>query len=59
MGSDESKFVIVTITPYNDTAVENGSIGLIHCQSIGNKSDEISDVVKDMPLMLLSLQRLG
>ena len=38
------------ITPYNGTAVQNVSIGLINCQSICNKSDEISDVVKDMDL---------
>ena len=38
------------ITPYNGTAVQNVSIGLINCQSIFNKSDEISDVVKDMDL---------
>ena len=36
------------ITPYNGTAVQNVSIGLIGCQSICNQSDEISYVVKDM-----------
>jgi len=40
----------VPITPYNGTAVQNVSIGLINCQSICNKSDEISDVIKDMDL---------
>ena len=57
--SDASNLITVPITPYNGTAVENVSISLINCQSICNKSDEISDVVKDMILMLLSLQRLG
>ena len=31
-------------------AIQNVNIGLINCQSICNKSDEISDVVKDMDL---------
>ena len=38
------------ITPYNGTAAQNVSIGLINFQSICIKSDEISDVVKDMDL---------
>ena len=29
---------------------QNVNIGLINCQSICNKSDEISDVVKDVDL---------
>ena len=40
----------MTITPYNGTSVQNVSIGLINCQVICNKSDEIYDVVKDMNL---------
>jgi len=40
----------VPITPYNGTAAQNVSIGLINFQSICIKSDEISDVVKDMDL---------
>ena len=50
IGSDASNLITVPITPYNGTAVQNVSIGLINCQSICNKSDEISDVVKDMDL---------
>ena len=48
IGSDASNLITVPITPYNCTAVQNVSIGVINCQSICNKSDEISDVVKDM-----------
>ena len=50
IGSDASNLITVPITPYNGTAVQNVSICLINCQSICNKSDEISDVVKDMDL---------
>ena len=53
IGSDASNLITVPITPYNGTAVQNVSIGLINCQSICNKSDEISDVVKDMDLDVL------
>ena len=35
---------------FNGTALQNVNIGLINCQSTCNKSDEISDVVKDMDL---------
>ena len=42
---------------YNGTAVQNVSIGLINCQSICNKSDEISDDVKDVDLH--SIVQLG
>ena len=45
IGSDASNLITVPITPYNGTPVENVSIGLINCQSICNKSDEISYVV--------------
>jgi hypothetical protein len=45
-----SNFITVPLTSYNGTAVQNVSIGLINCQSICNKSDEISDVIKDMDL---------
>ena len=55
IGSDASNLITVPITPYNGTAVQNVSIGLIHCQSICNKSDEISDVVKDMDLAALDI----
>jgi len=41
IGSDASNLITVPITPYNGTAVHNVSIGLINCQSICNKSDEI------------------
>ena len=51
--SDASNLITVPITPYNGTAVQNVSIGLINCQSICNKSGEISDVVKDMDLDVL------
>ena len=44
---------LLPITPYNGTAVQNISIGLINCESICNKSDQISDVVKDMDLDVL------
>jgi hypothetical protein len=47
VGSNASTLIVV---PYNDTAVRNVSVGLINCQSICIKSDEISDVVKDMDL---------
>ena len=40
---DASNLITVPITPYNGTAVQNVSIGLISCQSI-------YDVVKDMDL---------
>ena len=50
IGSDASNLITVPITPYNGTAVENVSISLINCQSICNKSDEISDVVNNMDL---------
>jgi len=40
----------VLITSYNGTAAQNVSAGLVNSQSICNKSDEISDVVKDMNL---------
>ena len=48
--SDASNLITVSITPYNGTAVQNVSIGLINCQSICYESIEISDVVKDMDL---------
>jgi len=51
--SDANNLITVPITPYNNTVVQNVSIGLINCQSICNKSDEISDVVKDMNLDVL------
>ena len=44
IGFDASNLITVPITPYIV------SIGIISCQSICNKSDEISDVVKDMDL---------
>ena len=47
-GSDASNFITVPITPNNGTAGQNVSIGLINCQSICNKSDQIADIVKDM-----------
>ena len=60
IGSDATanNLITVPIKPYTDiesnhnngTAVQNVTIGLIKCQSICNKSDEISDVVKDMDL---------
>jgi len=48
----------VSITPNNSTAVQNFSIGLINCQSVCNKSDEISDVVKDMDLDALVITEI-
>ena len=53
IGSDASNLVTVPITPYNGTAIQNVSIDLINCQSICNKTDDISDVVKDMDLDVL------
>ena len=50
IGSDASNLITVLITPHNGTGVQNVSIARINCQSICNKSDEISDVVKDMDL---------
>jgi len=51
IGSDASNLITVPITPYNNgTAVQNVSIGLINCQSICNKCDELSDVIKDVDL---------
>ena len=50
IGFDASNLITVPITPYNGTAVQNVSIGIISCQSICNKSDEISDVVKDIDI---------
>ena len=50
IGSDASNLITVPITQYNYTTVQNVSIGLINCQSIFNKYDEIYDVVKDMDL---------
>ena len=47
MGSD---LITLLKTPYNRTAVQNVSIGIINRRSSCNKSDEISDVVKDMDL---------
>jgi len=44
------KLITVLITPYNGTAVQNVRIFLKNCQSSCNKSDEISDVIKDMDL---------
>ena len=50
MGSDASKLITVPITRYNNTAVQNVNIGVVNCQTICDKSDEIPDVVKDMDL---------
>ena len=50
IGSDASNLITVPITPNNGTAVQNVSIGLINCQCISTKSDEISYVVKDMDI---------
>jgi len=47
---------LVPITPYNGTAIQDVSIGLINCQSICNKSDEVSDVIKDMDLDVLVIR---
>ena len=44
---DASNLITVPITPYYETPLQNVNIGLIHFQSICNKSDEISYVVKD------------
>jgi len=53
IGFHASNLITVPITRYNGTAVQNASIGLINCQSICNKADEISDVIKDMDLDVL------
>ena len=59
IGSYARNLITVPITPYNGRAIQNESIGLINCQVICNKSDEISDVVGIWILILLSLQILG
>ena len=59
IGSDASNLITVPIRPYNGTAVQNVSIGLIHYQSICNKSDKIYDLLRISILILLLLQRLG
>ena len=41
------------IKPYNGPAIQNVSIVVINCQSICNKPDETSDVVKHMDLNAL------
>ena len=52
--------ITLPLAPSTVTAVQNVNIGLINCQSIRNKSDEISHVVKDKDFdVFLSLQRLG
>ena len=38
------------ITPYNDISIQNVNIAQINCQSICNKYDEKSDVIKNMDL---------
>ena len=48
IGSDASNLITMPITPNNGTAVQNVSIGFLNFQLICNKSEEISDVVKDM-----------
>jgi len=50
IGSYAGNLIPVSITLYNGTAVQNIIIGLINGQSICNKSDEISDVIKDMDI---------
>ena len=52
MGCDPSYLINVPLTPYYCTSVENVRIGLINCESMCNKSDEISDVVKDMDIVI-------
>ena len=59
IGSDASNLITVPITPYNGTAVQNASTALINCQSICNKFDEISDVIKDMDLDALVITETG
>ena len=44
IGSNSSNLITVPIISYTGIAVQNVSIGLINCQSICNKYDEISDV---------------
>ena len=46
--SNGNNLITVAIAIYNDTTLYNLSIGLINCQSICNKSINISDVIKDM-----------
>ena len=43
----------MSIRPYNGTAVQNVSIGMIKCESICIISVEISDYVQDIDLDLL------
>jgi len=50
MWSDGSNLITVPITPYNSTAAQNVSIGLINYRLICNKSDDISYGVKDMDI---------
>jgi len=45
-----SNLITLPIISSNGVALQNETIGLIICQSTCNKSDEISDVVKDVNL---------
>jgi len=48
IGSDASNFIIMPITQYKWTTIQNVSIALTNCQSICNKTDEMSGVDKDL-----------
>jgi len=56
--SDASNLITVTITLYNGTYKQHVSIGLINCQSVCNKSDEISDVIKNIDLDVLIITEI-
>ena len=58
MGSNESNLITLPITPYNSTVIQNVSFGLIDCQSICNKSDEIADVDKDIDIDVLAISEI-
>ena len=48
MESIAGNLITLSITPSNGTTIQNVNIGLINCPEICNKSDQISDVIKDM-----------
>ena len=58
MGYNARNLITLPITHYNGRALQNVNIGLINCQSICIKSDEISYVVKDRDLDVLVITKI-
>ena len=56
IGYDVHNVIDVPITQSNGAAMQNVSVGLINCQSICNKIDVISDIVRDMNLDALVIK---